>query len=59
MSGTATLFGTGLVNTGFFAGGTLGAVLFAALGFYALAIPANICLLLALSCCTYRARVSC
>ncbi len=52
----ATLFL--LIIVGFIVGGTLGAVLFAALGFYALAIPASICLLLALSYSTYRARVS-
>lgn len=52
----ATLFL--LIIIGFIVGGALGAVLFAALGFHALVIPASICLLLALSYSTYRARVS-
>ena len=42
----ATLFL--LIIVGFIVGGTLGAVLFAALGFYALVIPASICLLVVL-----------
>jgi len=46
-----------LIVTGFIAGGTLGAYLYALFNFQALLIPAGICLLLALSYSIYSSKV--
>jgi uncharacterized membrane protein YoaK (UPF0700 family) len=47
-----------LIIAGFISGGTLGAYFFNVLNFYALYIPAGICLLLACSYSVYNAKVS-
>jgi uncharacterized membrane protein YoaK (UPF0700 family) len=47
-----------LIIVGFISGGTLGAYFFNVLNFYALYIPAGICLLLACSYSVYNAKVS-
>ncbi|NQZ51934.1 MAG: DUF1275 domain-containing protein [Moritella sp.] len=47
-----------IIIIGFISGGTLGACFFSVLNFYALYIPAGICLLLAFSYSSYNAKVS-
>ena len=47
-----------IIIIGFISGGTLGAYFFSVLNFYALYIPAGICLLLAFSYSIYNAKVS-